>query len=441
MKDTHADYDAQVYFARFCIIHSLHMPIPDGYNNVESIAIRRALAIGNVAIESYVMEMTTWVKEELVSELSKALVEQSVDLMPELTHAKERARFVKRWLKSNRPFSNEVTTLSNLIRAIVDDPDQLAAGLPRSEPPQMSPREFAERLYKMCKPVENGRKRIEAPLLSKGASHFAISAAISYFARYSGTSDAQTLDNFCVTILTHNISTLQLHNVPWSQPQGQGRGRRSKKPTIKHWISLGLASTADGDGDGNENGRNILNLGPRTARTQAAISGASFMTLSNSNAPYSMTNARWEDVGVFLDKAGLPDDWTLDHVGMLNMNDYVGSTYSYVRAYYDHRKPIHQLALLAGLVMSKMVPEVFPPCSRTPNALAGCKDASVINKAVRELSWVTSSGQRKGSTAAKPFLTMFSTMVIGLYEERSPLREHMRDHRGSLGVDWTQKHG
>jgi hypothetical protein len=119
---------------------------------------------------------------------------------------------------------------------------------------------------------------------------------------------------------------------------------------------------------------------------------------------------------------------------------YVDDTYRWVKDNYNGTKPVHHLALLVGMIVaSSLLPNLFIPTGlKTHFVHANSPDE--VRRIFDEMEWECKP--KKGMVERSVFVTMFTTFIIALYEEDSPLRKHMdAAQRSGLGEKWTKKHG
>jgi hypothetical protein len=391
-------------------------------------AYRKALVIGHIALQVYVKEVKNFVREEITGRIQRGLEDPDLKVQ---SYAEERQKFYKLWSKSEFPFASQSETLMRLVRAIVDDIDVALPRLPQATPPQITRRNFASLVYQMCKP--GSKSRVKAPLRSKGSMVHILRVAIDLMIKMSSTKGEREQEQFIVTAFTRILETLKIDNVPWGGVVVEdGHTRRTNKLSIEQWMNLGKASDPKAP--------TMLDIGPQGKRNLRAIKEAERLVDVDVNSHYTMLDKRWDQIVVYLDKTILPDDWSTTHGSLSGQEEYINATYHWVQMNYNGNKPVHQLALLAGFILAKMVPKVFQEGTVTPAYLQGATDEKKITEGARNLKWTSRSG-RKGHSTAEPFLTMFSTLVIALYEPLSPLRQYMETHENALGAVWTSKHG
>ncbi|KAI6010564.1 hypothetical protein EDC04DRAFT_2610141 [Pisolithus marmoratus] len=95
-------------------------------------------------------------------------------------------------------------------------------------------------------------------------------------------------------------------------------------------------------------------------------------------------------------------------------------------------KPLHQLATLCAVVCMGLIPSIFPP-----EKISYPSRKVQYEAYIHDLDWATRKN-RKGTTAAGPFITMVIGFIISLYEPDSPISHHIQD--GSDLKPWWAKH-
>ena len=69
------------------------------------------------------------------------------------------------------------------------------------------------------------------------------------------------------------------------------------------------------------------------------------------------------------------------------------------------------------------------------------KGTTEVTRAIRSLPWEKAkSSKHKGVTSIKHYVTMLSTAIIGVLDERAPLYKYIHS-KNKFGDPWTDKHG
>jgi hypothetical protein len=98
------------------------------------------------------------------------------------------------------------------------------------------------------------------------------------------------------------------------------------------------------------------------------------------------------------------------------------------------------LALLVSIIIAfSLFPNLFIPINQKYLFLYANSSNNVC-KIFNEMEW--KDKEKKGIKDQKFFISIFTTFIITLYEEDSPLRKHMATFpKSGLGEKWTTKHG
>ncbi|KAH9171683.1 hypothetical protein EDB89DRAFT_1906816 [Lactarius sanguifluus] len=139
----------------------------------------------------------------------------------------------------------------------------------------------------------------------------------------------------------------------------------------------------------------------------------------------------------FLHKTTLPQDFPTPTPAN---EEYVNSTYTWVKDMYDGTKPLHHLALIVSIIASSFLPKLFMPTTGNLKACFVSADTQLkVRHVYNDIDWVARS--KKGMTDKRLFVAMITTSIIALYEPGSPLRQYMSgSSKGGLGKAWTDKH-
>ena len=332
----------------------------------------------------------------------------------------ERKKKLKKWLRNGEGIMDfEHDNYAVLLRAIVTTPEEVAKGLPGMAERQITTMVFATKLYNM---VTNRRNNpLEAPILLKGTFYPALKVAIKHIVKTGGEKIKPT---FVIGVLRLTTELLKVRFVPWKGEQ-TGRGHPQRNPLWNSWISLG--------GTNQMSEQRTISLRPDEALHRAALDAQRVAIARDANMPWNTVEMNLTDLLQVLDNPMLPSDWAIPQ----QSTEYVKATYEYVRDTYDCKKPLHRLALLVGIVMSRSIPSIFPP-SDLPDRLTTKMSRTETRRVAQGLPWVSRT-KTKGMKDGSIFMTMFMTFIIALYESESPLREYLKTHP-TLGPAWTEKH-
>ena len=343
--------------------------------------------------------------------------------------AKDRENNLKHWLKLDKPLSyghkDKNKTFETLLQAVVTHKEDIVHGLPNMMKNAMTPSAFISSLLAMSRP--HFPTAPSAPVLSNGSFLPTLKLAHSKLIQLDDTKDPNT---FVSTMFLHAVKYLDISFIPFYLPRTHSRGAPNKKPVYNSWAYLGLQDT------------NTPNPLPLPSNTPSLSQAAASLALTNilahdSNAAWSIRPLCLADISSIIHKANLPTDYATPSPAATH---YVNETFLWVKQAYDHRKPLHHLALLVSLIIACLRPNLFLPTDSAIRSLfisANTKDK--VRNVYHSLPWVKKD--KKGLSDETLLVSMFTTFIIALYEPTSPLRIHMQtSSRGGLGDAWTTKY-
>ncbi|KAG1882289.1 uncharacterized protein F5891DRAFT_991348 [Suillus fuscotomentosus] len=111
--------------------------------------------------------------------------------------------------------------------------------------------------------------------------------------------------------------------------------------------------------------------------------------------------------------------------------------YEWVFANFDREKPVHKIALLAGIYFSHVLPDMFWDVKDRPSNDKMQGERSATN-AIRSIPWKANKGTRKGSTWRPQFIAMVPAYIISVYERESPLRDYFA-RKKAFPNQWNAK--
>ena len=410
----------QAYETEFRIQHVLHTANDRFRDKISNETVRQCVVIAEVAFQMFFRDVRQIVKAGIEGGMRRQ-GEDEDDQQSSKDVDRERKRKLKAWMRNAEgilDFEND--NYATLLRAISTSPEEIAKGLPGMAERQITTTVFATKLYNMVKDQHN--HCIEAPVLSKGMFYPALKVAIKHIGKRSAVKKTSM---FVIEVLRLTTEVLRIRFVPWKMQQA-GRGHPPRVPVWNSWMSLGMANEMSEE-------RAIL-LRLDEALHRVALDAQQDAMARDANVLWKASEIKLGDVLRYLESPMLPMDWAIPQ----QSSDYVKETYEYVRARYDNKKALHRLALLVGIVMSRSLPNIFPPMN-TGELLERHMTRAETRRVAQGLAWV-SKNKTKGMKDGSIFMTMFMTFIIGLYESESPLREYMKAHGDTLGNAWTDKH-
>lgn len=411
----------QRYETYFRIQHMMLTPNFDKYKDkIADAVMRQCVAVTEVAFNLYFQDVKNIVKKgveaDIVREGRDSGNPNTVDILKKRRRAK-----LKAWLSNGRDILNyDDDNYAILLRAIATTPEQVAKGLPGMETNEMSTHEFATKLFKMA--ADKNRFPLEAPILPNGSFYPALSVAVSHIHSLCPVRGAA---EFGINVFQLTTELLKIKFVPW-KPAASGPGAHPRRPVWNCWMSLGKINSS--------NEQRAIALHPEEALHKAALDAQKAAMSRDAYTSWCTAEVGLSQLDSFIESVSLPTDWAIPQ----QSTDYVLHTYEYVRDTYDGSKPLHQLALLAAVVLSKCLPNIFPPADTNARLKGSCTRAQT-RQIAKGLPWVKKN-KDKGMKEPSIFMSMFVTFIIALYDADSPLRKYMATHDNSLGDAWTDKH-
>jgi len=147
------------------------------------------------------------------------------------------------------------------------------------------------------------------------------------------------------------------------------------------------------------------------------------------------------DMGGLWNKTVLPRNWSLTEASVSGSleSDYVVETYRWVEENFDGSRVDHRLGLILGIMFARIIPNVFY-ANDDLQELKKTHNINELNQALRKLKWTPPRSGKKGASDPRPYLTMVSTAIIALLDERSPLQTYLSKNDNTFGKHWTNKH-
>jgi hypothetical protein len=348
-----------------------------------------------------------------------------------IQYGKDREDNLKRWLKLDKPLSyghkDNNKTYEILLQAVVTHKEDIIHGLPHMMKNAITPSAFVSSLVAMSHPYFPVKPY--APILSGGSFLPTLKLAHSNLIKLDDTNNT---DSFVSSMLLRMVKYLDISFIPFHLPRTGSRGAPNTKPVYNSWAYLGLQDTTP------PNPLPLSLNAPSFSQSAASLALANILT-HDSNAAWSIRPLRLQDISSIVHKANLPIDYATPSPSTA---PYVNETFQWVKDAYDHRKPLHHLALLVSLIIACLRPNLFLPTDssiRSHFMSANTKDK--VRNAYNSLPWINKKKDKKGVSDETLLVSMFTTFIIALYEPTSPLRLHMQSSsRGGLGDAWTSKY-
>jgi hypothetical protein len=118
-------------------------------------------------------------------------------------------------------------------------------------------------------------------------------------------------------------------------------------------------------------------------------------------------------------------------------NPITRKIYTYVFAAFNMSTPLHQLALIVAIFISKILPDLFYDPDDRPD-LETLTSEDKITRAARALPWKPNDN-RRGCKVPSHFVAMFTVFIIAIFDYDSPLHDYFAD-KSAFPVSWNKKH-
>lgn len=363
---------------------------------------------------------------------SQALLDGDQDLSPasRLFH-RDRLEALSRWSALKNPLGYQESAHTHLVRAIVDQPQLLANGLPAAA---CSPKSVPWFVANIIKAAEAQTAVTLPPFISNGIALPLMRETIREVRTTLSGDSTRDVASILEHLLVRAVNQREIMNVPWSRNAPPGPGRPPYSVVYDIWLNLGAQYKMSSPS---------LTLVGSSSQHDANAARSSIQAMStDSRASWSFQELVLQDLHQILNRSSLPTEWKMGSMSFNNDSDsaYVKNTYLWVRNNYNAQKPIHQTAVLLAIIFTAILPDVLHGVA-VPSLLTNNSSAAEITAAVRNSEWKSPPKGRKGFVDRTPFMMMISTFIIAIYEPTSPLRQYMSEHGGNLGSAWTSKHG
>lgn len=349
---------------------------------------------------------------------------------PTPSACRRRLNILHQWERSPKPFAAEREPYYALLRAVVTDPDLVAQGLPGAKTNKMSVDTFCAHVHDVVKP---GGVKAGLMIVPKGSFVPVCRVALQAIKTEFGKSSPANQKNVFIKVFAKALSLSDIHHFPY-QFTGIAVGQPSLAPKWDSWCTFGGAEvTAD------------RTIRPSTLLPSEAAGFALRTALQGASQHNILGDWQCAHVGLgdlldVLKHEKLPQNFV-----RLGDENYVTRNMDWVIDKFDFGNKLHTLALLYGFIVKHLNPAIYAPknYSELLHAMQPEKGRKSTLEALRKLPWDLKGGdgKGKGNVQTDAFVVMFTAMVIGIYEDESPLSEYMTAHKYSLGKPWTSKYG
>jgi hypothetical protein len=379
--------------------------------------LRPGLVIAHIAFESYLGDIKTLIITGVNSELRR--LDESEDVI-DRQQALVLKRDLKAWTGLKDPLSYD--SYLQLVRIISPQ----ATVLPPSSQPQLVLKQFLMDLMRLGrKPSWMTYDHNRPPFIKGGSFRSILAMGMKHLDLFARRLEKGHEDDYILKILMRAWQNFRIHAIPWSAKWEMRVGRRSHRVVYNAWTHFGAVIVGE-----LPRARPAEN---RTAQIQAHV--AKTME-ADADGPWSMAMIKIQDYHQILNRRVLPDDFKLPSLGSRDEHDYVAATYRHVFDRIDLEKPLHRLVLITAMIFSKQSPNLFiVKPTNIPN------DLNTFERMQEFLQTLTWKSRARGGLSQQDILIVVTMIyILAFYDETSPLRTYISQHKGNLGTAWTNKH-
>ncbi|KAG1720751.1 hypothetical protein EDB19DRAFT_1835830 [Suillus lakei] len=373
--------------------------------------LRHAIIIALVALQAYIADVKTLVTRAVTAACNHMEAEDGGD--GEL-HAAVRRKGLRKWLATTNPLGYADKGYEHLVSCVHSNSMDHHEGLPNPTNVKLSIHDFARHICIMSR--ETNPAPIAAPLISSGCSTPVFRVALAHMRKYAPQDSPTHADKFLHDAFIVAANHLHINNVPWHRPAGP-RGRRSRKPVFDSWVNLGKAV------DLQAIKRNHTQPG------NAAAEASQRAQATDSRAAWAADSITLQSLPDYILRSRLPDEFSLGSIDLADSASSDGQEpssreiYEWVFANFNINKPLHQIALIASIYLSRIIPDIFWANSDKPKAHTVTNHIALTN-AIRALPWKPNASGRKGCRLPQQFIAMVPAYILAVYDDTSPLRIH-----------------
>ncbi|KAF8122097.1 hypothetical protein EV363DRAFT_1405218 [Boletus edulis] len=415
------------YLASFTI--KLAMKYMPGFDSVdkESDVVRHiAIYAAEVALKSLINDARSLVKNAVLAEITPVINKDGLDAPA----AKSRKKALLQWFKSDHPLSLNPDIHPALIEAVVKPVNGIME-LKATRPPTTSLIQFVEDIIKHCN-TPNPRRR--PPFITDGQFIHVTRAAIRKVKQFAARHGSCTEKDLEVIIRNGFITAcqkLKINQVPWSEPPAQGR-RGAPSTHVVHdvWMSLGAKNPT----------------GPPTStairahnHTPAAIARrtSQHIIASDARGEWSGTDVTLKSFHTVLHKTVPPREISEADFEGASGEAYIIKSYTFAVAAYDTSKPIHVLAVIAGIACAGLLPKIFPSKEELEKRPRNSTEWTAF---IRNMEWVSRETRTRGVKDEQIFIRSLALYVINMYEPNSPISMRQKSKgKDSSNKKWVAK--
>ncbi|KAG2147970.1 hypothetical protein DEU56DRAFT_753232 [Suillus clintonianus] len=316
--------------------------------------------------------------------------------------AKSCCHNLKKWMACQHPLSYYYKAFKYLLHSIIGDPTEHRLSLPNPTKEKLSIHDFTKLLVNTSQ--NTSPVAVAATLLSTVSVPTVFQVALRYMYKFVPCDSNEVANMLLQNALIIAANHLHINNIPWHLPGGHGC--QYCKPHFESWINLGKASQSL----------------PETQFGSQTIDAAT------------------EASQYFLSCAIPPEEFCMDNIRLDKSepkDSMVQQTYQWAFAEFNMVKPLHQLALLVGMYVSKLIPDLFYDTDNCPDHDV-YSTIFAFTKVVCRVPWMANTSHKGCKTAAQ-FVMMVMVYILASFNRSSPLQCHF-DWAKLFPTPWDMKH-
>lgn len=393
----------QDYCARFYVLHATSEKSGYATFTINVVKMAKVACLANLVVATIVHDTHRQVHCQIEAAIDRQ-IRTSDPLGMDSQHAIARSVALNNWADVQNPFACNHTTPMVLLRALRHNPDERRLALPLDGRIMT----YSQLGNVFCVIGQTPRRFVTPPpFWSGGRIRPVLEVAIPAMLRllHGGASEPHT-----AVVRAFEVS-LQEKGVDYL-------------PTAPSDVSEGTSIT-----------RWFFLSGPnRRASKEQREAHLAIVQITHDQSHASWSAHNIAKIPKYINRRVRPDDWRLQDAGVTaNGDPQVWDIYRWVDTHLDMAKPLHQLAIFVGLIFPYALPFVSTPLDVTVTSDQSFQDA------YQSLPWLRDRKRSSNIGGGRSYPTVVSTLIIALYEPRSPLRI-LLDAGYDPGSQWKYKH-
>ncbi|KAG1849284.1 hypothetical protein DFJ58DRAFT_729576 [Suillus subalutaceus] len=323
-------------------------------------------------------------------------------------HASQQHRGLCKWLATAHPLGHVDKAYEHLVSCMLSKSTAHHKGSPNPTKDKLSIQDFACLICEMSRGTDP--VTIATPLIFNGGSTPVFRITLTYMRKYAPQDSTQSSERFLQEAFIIAANHLHINNIPWHGAAGLC-GRRRQKPVFDSWLS------------------------------NAAANASQCAQVTDTRTAWSAELITLQSLADYILRSRLPDEFAIESIELprgptAGSKPSVSMIYEWVFANFDINKPLHQIALIAGIYVSQILPDLFFADSN--KSQGNVTNPVMLTKAIRALPWKPHRRSRKGCRLPSQFIAMVPAYIIAVYAPTSSLCIHLKSGN-SFPTIWNSK--